>query len=379
MAARYYGDAPIVVVTADQDLLDAVLSITAAAGLDPLLAGDAGALRPLWSSADIVLIGTDEAARVASLGLPRRARVFLVGTESAGDELVAWSMPLGAAVMVLPSSAGRLSALLTESARLQQGDGRLICVLGGSGGVGASTCAAALARAGAEGQDPVMLVDADPGGGGLDLLLGAERLSGWRWPRLAGASGHLGDLSGQLPCSDGVDVLAMARDAPGPGWRLAPEPLSAVLRSAARTHRLTVVDLPRSFGAATMAAISQAHLVVLVMAGHVRGAAAARAVLSALADVPIDMGVVVRHGIQRLHDEETLAAALGLELLGSVEHDQSLVTAAERGVPPTSASLIEVCRTILAHDAQATAGHHAASLAGPGWNVAGPQMPAPWN
>ena len=44
-----------------------------------------------------------------------------------------------------------------------------------------------------------MLIDADPRSGGLDLLLGAERTAGWRWPRLATARGHLGDLTGQLP------------------------------------------------------------------------------------------------------------------------------------------------------------------------------------
>ena len=55
------------------------------------------------------------------------------------------------------------------------------------------------------------LVDLDPAGGGLDLLVGAERLDGWRWPRLASARGHLGDLGDQLPCVDGVEVLSMGR------------------------------------------------------------------------------------------------------------------------------------------------------------------------
>ena len=85
-------------------------------------------------------------------------------------------------------------------------------VIGGSGGVGASTWRPAWPS-----PRPVQGRAQHAGrrrsatGGGIDLLLGAERVDGWRWPRLAGARGHLGDLAGQLPTVDGVDVLAMAR------------------------------------------------------------------------------------------------------------------------------------------------------------------------
>lgn len=380
--AGTFADASVVVATADPDLLDGILSITAAVGVDPLLAGDAGALRPVWTAAGVVLIGADEAARVAALGLPRRPGVFLVGTELDGNELLAWSMPLGAAVMTLPASAGRLSTVIGELARPQPGDGRLICVVGGSGGAGASTCASALALAAARSCGPTMLVDADPGGGGVDLMLGAESLPGWRWPRLAGARGHLGDLSGQLPHSDGVDVLAMSRDEAGAGWRLAAEPLGAVLRSATRTHRLTVVDLPRSLSNASREAISQAHLVLLVVAGHVRGAAAARAMLSGLADLSADVAIIVRQVRPRLHDAESLAATLGLDLLGSIEHDLGLVSAAERGEPPASASLGEVCRAILSHAALDAAGRRETSPSRDVWSpttARGRPVVARWN
>jgi Mrp family chromosome partitioning ATPase len=89
--------------------------------------------------------------------------------------------------------------------------------MGGSGGVGATTLAAGLAFVAARTQR-TMLIDADPRSGGLDLLLGAERTPGWRWPRLATARGHLGDLTGQLPSIDGIDLLSMARGESPPGW-----------------------------------------------------------------------------------------------------------------------------------------------------------------
>ena len=95
-----------------------------------------------------------------------------------------------------------------------------------------------------------MLIDADARSGGLDLLLGAERTAGWRWPRLATARGHLGDLTEQLPSVEGVDLLSMARGESTPGWELQAEQLKSVLLSAMRSHEITVVDLPRTLGTA---------------------------------------------------------------------------------------------------------------------------------
>ena len=215
--------------------------------------------------ASIVLLGIDQAARVAAQQLPRRAEVYVLGDDRAPAEAYRWSTPLGAAVLLLPSGATWLAGALADLSGQRPGAGRVICVVGGSGGAGASTCAAALAFVSAQTHRSTLLVDADPTGGGLDLLLGAERVTGWRWPRLASARGHLGDFGGQLPRVEDIDVLSMARGTPSGGHGLSPVSVKAVLLSAMRSHDLIVVDLPRSLGPASREAILRADLVLLVV------------------------------------------------------------------------------------------------------------------
>ena len=67
-------------------------------------------------------------------------------------------------------------------------------------------------RCGRPARASTLLVDLDPLGGGLDLLLGAERLAGLRWPDLAGARGRLGGgmLRDALPRLDGLSLLSWA-------------------------------------------------------------------------------------------------------------------------------------------------------------------------
>lgn len=339
----------LVLVTADAELLDNVLSVTAAVGIEPQLASDPGALRPCWSTAAAVLVGVDQAAEVAAMVLPRRAEIYVLGLERDRDAVHAWSAPLGAAVITLPDGAGRLAAALADADGQRSGDGQAVCVVGGSGGSGASTCAAALAFTGARLGVRTMLVDADPLGGGIDLLVGAERIPGWRWPRLATAQGHLGDLSGQLPRVDGLDVLSMARSEPGSQGPDA-EQMVAVLRSATRSHRLTVVDVPRSLGPAAREALRRADSVLMVVQADVRGVAAARELLVELENACREIRLLVRVGRSRGLETTVVAAGLGRPSVGTISDDPTLVVAAECGDPPGRAqrsSLARACRTVV--------------------------------
>ena len=348
----------LLVVTADPDLLDSVLSITAAAGLEPTVAADAGALPQDWGSAAMVLIGNDQAAAAAALGLPRRTEVYLVGADAEPAEFSSWSIPLGAAVVTLPSSVAWLSAAVAELGGGHRAPTDVVAVVGGSGGVGASTLAAALAYTAAQSSQRTLLVDADPFGGGLDLLLGAEAVPGWRWPRLAGARGQLGDLGGQLPRLDGIEVLSMARSPAGREHGLAAESLRAVLRSAARTHQLTVIDLPRGCTPALEEAVPRAGLVVVVVAGSVRGAAAGAEVLGLLRGNTGRLGLVVRRGRPYTVEPDSLADGLGVPLLGCLVEEPALALAADRGDPPGRVArgpLARLSRTILAQLPASTA------------------------
>lgn len=225
----------------------------------------------------------------------------------------------------------------------------MICVVGGSGGAGASTCGAGLAVTAARQGREVVLVDADERGGGLDLLLGAELVEGWRWPRLAGARGLLGDLRGQLPEVEGVHLLAVSREGPQPS-ALPAEQLTAVLTSLTRSHEIVVVDLPRSLSAGARSALRSADLTLVVVRADLRGVAAARVAVADLVPACARLAVVVREGPRRGLDPAAVSAALGLPLAAVVPYDDDLHSAAERGDPPARrarSNLARSCRQLL--------------------------------
>ncbi len=351
MDSHTVGQTTVVVAINDPELLDQVLAVTAVVGVEPLVLSDVNLLRRHWPSASMLLVGVDQAARVAAMGLRRRAEVYLVaGEKASAAQGQQWSIPLGAAVISLPASAGSLSEALAAVNGTARAVGRLVCVVGGSGGVGASTLAAGLAFVAARASRRTMLIDADPRSGGLDLLLGAERTAGWRWPRLTAARGHLGDITGQLPTVEGVDLLSMARGESEPGWELGSEQLKSVLLSAMRSHQITVVDISRALGAAACEAVRRAEMTVLLVRDDVRGVAAGRGVVRELEGESDRLGLVVRQGRSHLVEPHLVATGVGLPLLGSFADDPTLVLAAERGDPPARSarsSLARLCRRLL--------------------------------
>jgi Mrp family chromosome partitioning ATPase len=176
----------------------------------------------------------------------------------------------------------------------------VIGVVGGSGGLGSSTFAAAIASAGA----PSVLVDLDPVGGGIDVLLDIEGLPGARWSQMQLDGGYLDPvlLRDGLPRWQSVAVLAA--DA-GPA---SPAAVAQVVAAAAEIGPV-VLDLPRA-PSRVRAAVTCTFTVLLAEA-QVRELAAARAVLASLGDGPT--GVVLRRGAVPVDDA---AARLGVPLLG---------------------------------------------------------------
>lgn len=158
-------------------------------------------------------------------------------------------------------------------------------VLGGSGGVGASSFAAVLAATAGRS----VLVDLDVAGGGLDVLLGCETAPGARWSGLRLAGGHLdpAELLAGLP--QWADVAVLAADA----GRLDAGAVRQVL-GAASSVAPVVVDLPRTDCAERAAALFACELVVVVVRGDTAGVVAAYAAVSALPELPV--GLVVRRG-----------------------------------------------------------------------------------
>ncbi len=307
-----------VLVSAEGELVAAVQASAAAAGSEIEVVGPEEVLRA-WRE-DLVLLGADVAAQAVSL--PRRDRVYLVGFGS-GGALVEASAPLAAPIVVLPQGSQWLSQLLsgTDSGR----DCVTVAVLGGSGGLGASTLASGLACA----ATPAALVDLDPIGGGVDLLLGAERAPGWRWDRLRAARGQIADLGGKVPQVEGVTVVSMARRSESSAGR---DAVAAVVGCLARTHRLVVLDVGRSLDSGAREAVRAADRTLLVCAGDVRGVAAARMTVAASQARPD--AVAVRRRPRAAVAAEDVARAVGLPLLTVLPDDPALAAAAEQGLPP---------------------------------------------
>ncbi len=324
------------VVGADEELLDDVLRLLAAAGTTPELAHSGAALRRAHRAAPLVLICADVLGTSAVRALPRRPGVLVV----AGHELPAddWAAAVEAGaerVVVLPRDEGWLVERAATAVRAPVTRGWLTVVAGACGGAGASTVAAALALAAGPSADGVVLVDADGWGGGLDLVLGAERVEGLRWPELGGLRGRVaGDaLAAALPESHGVLVLAASRAEPSD---VPLEALIAVVSAARDAGHPVVVDLPRTAPVAE-AVLAEADLAVLLVPARVRAASAARLLL----DPPRAGSVgawaaarVVTRAVPGGLTRAEVADVVGRPVLTELAHDRSAVARGERGEPP---------------------------------------------
>lgn len=237
-------DAPLV-VTADEDLLAAVLPLAAAADVAPLTHEDPAAAMPAWSRSPVVLVGADQAAALAQLAPARRPHTYVVAHGPVPDDLFRIALHLGAEQVIdLPASADWLTDVLADLGETTQ-PARVIGVIGGSGGAGATTFAGALAQRAAIGGDTVV-IDCDPQGPGMDRVLGLERAKGFRWDALCRTTGRLSgrSLRGALPRRGRLRVLSWYVGEPHRS--LQAFAVREALSAARRGHGTVVVDLPRA-------------------------------------------------------------------------------------------------------------------------------------
>lgn len=327
---RRGASAPLLVAR-DARVVEQVLAAAAAAGVQPELAREAAQIRASWRSASCILVSAEMAPLVCGIALEPRPGVHLVGASL--PELADWSAMLQASVLVLPDQTALLTAVLDQG-HATGGDARVVRVVGGSGGLGVSTLCCALGQRAADRGLAAAVVELDPTGGGLDLVLGAETAPGWRWHDLRQAAGHIDSLVGRLPNVSGVDVVAHSRPeavAGGAGGQHGlpgAEAVRAVLASLSRTHDLVVLDAGLG-SEAVEAWPGQRQL--LVCGADVRGVVAAqsRAWSLGLHDVEL----VVRTGAARRIAPELVAETLGIPLLGSFADDARVTRAAEQAAP----------------------------------------------
>lgn len=291
-------------MTRDESIIGAVQRLAAAAGTD----ADVDATgRGSWSTAPLVLIGTDVAAELASMHLPRRPGVIVVGVGApaaspgpgsaaplAPDGIWRDALTLGAEhVIVLPDADTWLVQRLGETADGPLRMGRIVAVLGASGGCGASTLAISLALAAQGALGRTLVIDGAPDGGGLDLLVGAESVPGIRWPDLHEARGRLSasTLDQALPHPHGIALLSHAR----PGAEAPdPEVTASVLDAARRAYDLVLVDLDDRRSPFARHVLEHADTIALVIAASVRGIAAGLGALDAVDSLPAPVAIALR-------------------------------------------------------------------------------------
>lgn len=313
----------------------------------------------------------------------------------------AWGLSPSPSALWRSSTAGRKRHRLPRIAAQPGRMGNVIAFVPASGGVGASTLAAAVAVRASSAALSTVAVDLDRISGRLDVVFAVEQHPGWRWNDLDGVDGVVdGEALGlRLPSSHGVRVLAFDhtqhRDdlaTPGPAQpagvvpsRLRPAGAATtagaeggvvgdVVTGLARSHDLTVLDLPRD-RVALEAVAGLLDAVVLVVGSHLPQIAAAAATMRTLGSVlgrwpgqNVGAGGVATRGNsswssppaptwlvlrgQRVSDQlaDVVVDHLDLPLAGTLRADRRLASALEQGLVPGSrgrGSLVEVADHLL--------------------------------
>jgi secretion/DNA translocation related CpaE-like protein len=267
-----FRDTPpgLLAVTTDGWIGERVAGLAAAAGISLEHRRD---LPAGWSrQPDLPLVLVDPEADLAG---ERRPGVILICAGEPEPPVWRRAVEMGAEqVVVLPEGEPWLLDRMLDAA-VPAPSAAVLGVIGGRGGAGASTLAVGLASVATRSGLRTVLLDADPLGGGLDLLVGAEREGGLRWDDLLGARGRLQPalLSSMLPTVDDLSVLSWGRRTDGFGvCPVHPYAVSAVLQSATREFDLVVVDLSRRFAEEDLPALRACRTVVVVVPSEVRAA-----------------------------------------------------------------------------------------------------------
>ncbi|GAC58188.1 hypothetical protein GOHSU_32_00050 [Gordonia hirsuta DSM 44140 = NBRC 16056] len=311
-------------------LYDDVARCGAAAGYR-IARADPARCRHEWLRAGAVVVDGRALETLTGTAPPPRAGVLVV----AGPEAAAGTWRDGLALgaqggYVLPEEESQLVAALSGLRRPRRTAAPVLAVVGGHGGAGVSTFAAVLAETASRRGGGVLLLDVEPGGAGLDLLLGAEEVPGLRWNDITGETGSIAGpaLSAALP---GIgDRLRIATRARGDGSALSAETVLAVLDAARSNGELVVADLGRATDPAASGVLDSADLTVVVTAASVPGVAATRKLLARLGGRG-DLRLVVRGPAPGGLSVEQVADAVGIPLLATLRTRRSLARRCEEG------------------------------------------------
>lgn len=327
---------PALVLIGDRRLREEVRRIAAAADRN-LDERSMPVGRHAWTAAALLIIDAPAARAAAAAGYPRRSGVVLVGSDE--PDLDHWqsAAAVGAEqVIALPAATETLIEAFAAYAWRDPGNGLVLAVVGAGGGAGASVFAGALALAAAARRfrPHVLLVDGDPLGGGLDLLLGIESVPGLRWPDLSVEDGRVAAqaLHEALPAAaPGLGVLACSRPANSGPDTIGPGAVRAVVEAGRGAGDLVVCDISGCRGPHTEHMLDTADLVIFVVPARLRAVAAAGAAVADIRPRNPHHALVVRGPAPGGLRGREIAEALDLPLLAAMRAQPGLAGALERG------------------------------------------------
>lgn len=354
----------VLLVAGDPQLIDQVQQLAGIVGIDVTVAADGPSARAQWREPDLVLVAVGILPQLQTV--VRRRHVLVLHDQSSSctmDRPEIWTMALaiGAEVLLaLPGDEHELVRRLRDVAEGPSRQGLVVGVVGACGGAGASTLAIGLALSASAQGERVLAVDADPMGGGLDLILGAEDLPGVRWPDLLRTSGRLSaaTLDYALPHMHGVAVLAHARGAPTHGEPVPPEACVALLETAVRGYDLVVVDIgrsvlagPSSLSEPESAAVRERDVLLeriqtlmLVMPNRITAVAAGMNLMHRLSTAGPRLNLVVRQRAGGLSAGD-IGEALGRQPSVVMADQTAVASAGERG--EFTGAFLRSCRRVL--------------------------------
>lgn len=329
------GPVPLL-VTGDAALVAELQRLAAAAGAALEVVSDAAEARSRWPAAPVVLAGADVLAPLTTVAPTRRDRVHVVTRRPLDDSLFRAALDIGAqSVVELPAAETWLVETLTDSTDGANGHARLVAVVGGCGGAGATTFATALATAAASDALPVTLVDVDHLGSGIERIAGVDDLDGAGWGSLLESAGRLGSrsLRAALPQRDGLAVLGWGR---GARTCLDPHVVREVVSAAQRGSGLVVADVPRYPDPGVAEVLLRADELVVVCPLTLSSVAAAARLLPTLLPRVPRAHLVARGPVSAL-DPDDVAEALALPLVAVMAEQRRLEEHVELGLGPLHA------------------------------------------
>lgn len=328
----------IVVLTARPDLREIAERWCSVVGASPSARTSVRDAQRSWRTATAVIVGEDLVDAVAEEDPLRREHVYLLVDEP--DRWWRAAVEIGAAG-VLGASAGDTNGVAALARVVDDGsEGCSISVVGGSGGVGATTFCAALALQAAERRLSVVTIDADPVGPGVDLVAGGERADGLRWSALDSATGLVSpdSLAGALPRHR--DVATIAWDVRDDVPHL-PAAARSVWAAAVRGFDVVIVDQPRSWPDDNFSSgvLGGSVLTVVIVADDVPGLAAARRQVARLRERS-SVIVAVRARRSGGAGAAVVETTVGVPVVGTIRRDRRLRVAVDQGRGPSASRLL---------------------------------------